>query len=69
MSGVMCHVSGVTYQVSCVRCQISGVICQVSQVFYLFFDKVVGLVDGGFVINKAYPVYFIVVNIKFTFVP
>ena len=53
---VTCQVSGVTCQVSHVRFHMSGVTCQVSHVRWLFFDKVVGLVSGGFVINGAYPV-------------
>ena len=52
--------SGVMSQVSCVRCQVSGVACHVNIysfffVFFVFFDKVLGLVGGGSVINKAYP--------------
>ena len=49
--------SGVTCQVSGVRCHLSDVRCQMSCVrhnyysFYLFLEKVVGLVGGGSVIN------------------
>ena len=66
MSHVTCHMSGVTCQVSGVRCQVSGVRCPVSDVrckFFLVkkredkkkfkFDKVVELVNGGSVINRA----------------
>ena len=52
MSHVMCHVSRVTCHVSRVTCLMSHVRCH----FFLFFDKVVKLIGGGYVINKAYPV-------------
>ena len=48
----MCHMS-------CVMCQVSGFKwCM----FFLFFDKVVELVDGGSVINEAYPVKFLFIS-------
>ena len=65
-------------QVSHVRCQVSHVICHVSHFtrhmshvtyhiylffIYIFSDKVVNLVSGGFVINGAYPSSF--VNVSF----
>ena len=67
VSGVMCqvsrvryHMSGVTCQMSHVRCQVSGVTCQINIYMYIcfvfFWDKVVELVGGGSVINRAYPV-------------
>ena len=57
----MCHMSGVIGHVSYVRCQVSHVRCHVSDFcacFLCFLDKVVGLVDGGSVINGVYPVQF-----------
>ena len=50
---VMCHVSCVTCHVPHVMCHMSRVTCHVSHVFLcVFFLQV----DGGFVINGAYPV-------------
>ena len=46
MSQVTCHMSQVICHVSCVKCQVS----------HFFFYKVVELVLGGCVINRAYPV-------------
>ena len=48
----MCHVSHVT-------CHVSPVICHV---FCGFFNKLVELVDEGYVINEAYPVWFICIS-------
>ena len=47
VSGVMCHMSHVTYPISCFTC-----------FFVVVFFKVLKLVDGGSVINGAYPVRF-----------
>ena len=44
--------------VSCVTCQVSHVTCQLSYVTK--FDKVVRLVGGGSVINRAHPILFLV---------
>ena len=49
-SGVKCHMSGFMCQLSAVRCDMS----HVSVTF--FMDKVVKLVGGGSVINRACPV-------------
>ena len=52
----MCHRSCVTCQVPGVRFQVSGVRCQVSGVTFFLAgvgDKVVELVGGGSVINRA----------------
>ena len=67
VSCVTCHVSPVTCHVSHVTCHLS----HVKKIFYIFFtkkiiqkkilkkmDKVVELVGGGSVINRAYPVQF-----------
>ena len=56
----MCHMSRVT-------CKMSGVRCQVSLLFFffLFYYKMVELVDGGSVINGAYPVIFFYIYIHF----
>ena len=56
VSGVTCHVSGIRCHMSCVRCHVSGVKC------YFFWDKVLVLVGGGYVIIGAYPVQFIINN-------
>ena len=55
MSHVTSHMSGVTCDVLCVRCQVSCVTFSSS-------GKVVFLVNGGFVINKVYPIYFFYIN-------
>ena len=47
---VMCHMS-------CVTCHVSGLTCHLIKK-YKKVDKVVELVGGGSVINRAYPVYF-----------
>ena len=60
MSAVACHMSG--FKVSSVKCQVSGVMCQVScvkchvsHIFnFNFVYKEVELVDGGYVIIRAY---------------
>ena len=49
----MCHMSCVTCHMSCVTCQVSHV-----KKNNFFFDNVVELVNGGSVINGAYPVQF-----------
>ena len=55
VAGVTCHMSGVTCQVSGVRSQVSGVRYHMSQFIFKFFvEKVVELVGGGSVINRAY---------------
>ena len=54
------HVSHVPCHLSRVKCHVSHVTCCVSHVtiyIYLFF-KVVKLVGGGSVINRAYPIQF-----------
>ena len=52
-----CHMSGVRCHVSCVMCHVSRVMCNLFLSFFLsFLDKVVGLVGGWFVINRAYGV-------------
>ena len=48
----MCHMSRVRYHMSGFTCQLSGVKCH----HCYFFYKVVEVVDGGSVINGAYPV-------------
>ena len=55
---VTCHMSRVTCHISCVTCHVSHVACHMSHFFsFLFFlDKVVELVGGVSVINRAYPV-------------
>ena len=45
MSHVMCHVSGFMCHLSCITCHVSFL--------FIFSDKVVGLVGGGSVINRA----------------
>ena len=52
MSHVRCPASGV-------RCHVSGVTCNFFFYLFFFFDKAVKLVGGGSVINGAYPVWFI----------
>ena len=52
----MCHMSGV-------MCHVSDVMCHVSHVAFFFWDKNVGLVSGGSVINGAYSVKFCVCHI------
>ena len=49
VSHVICHMSRVKCQVSFVRC-----------IFFFFFYKVSELVGGGFVINRACPVQFLI---------
>ena len=39
-----------------VMCHVSHVMCHMSSVTSIFFDKVVTLIDGGYVISGAYPV-------------
>ena len=64
----LCHISYVTCHVSLVSCQVSGVTCHMLRIiiiiyFLLFLDKVLKLVGGGSVINRAYFVQFIYQNI------
>ena len=49
----------VTYHMSSVTCQVSGVRCHMSDVMFFSPDKVMELVGGGSVTNRAYPVQFI----------
>ena len=53
MSHVMGHVSYVTFIIN-----IYFILYLISLNFLYFSDKVVKLVGGGSVINRAYPVYF-----------
>ena len=53
-SCVMCHVSHVMCHKSRVKCHVSGVTCNFFSSSFL--DKVVKLIGGGSVINRAYPV-------------
>ena len=53
LSRVTCHVSPVTCYLSPVTCHLSPVTCSVSPV--IFFNKLMGLVIEGSVINRAYP--------------
>ena len=74
MSGVTGHLSGVTCQVSGVLCHVSVVTFHVSYVtchmshdiffFFFFLHKVVEIVNGGSVINGAYPDWFLTVYKK-----
>ena len=59
MSHVRCHVSGAMHHVS-------HVWCQMSYVRFFTVDKVVGLDGGGFVINRAYPVQFLNIQLHST---
>ena len=66
MSCVTCHMSRVTCHKSHVICHISHLTCHMSRIMYhmsyycyFWFDKVVMLVGGGFVISRAYRVNFL----------
>ena len=56
----ICHMSHVTCHMLYARCNVSGVRCQESSVkkFLFIFYKIVELVRGGSVINRANPVDF-----------
>ena len=60
MSHVMCHVSHVMCHMymSHVTCQVLHDMCQVPCVPFVFLDKLVELVGGGFDINETYPVFY-----------
>ena len=59
----ICHMSHATCHVSHVRCHVSDIMCHLSCFFFLFFffflDKVLELVGRVSIINRAYPVYFV----------
>ena len=40
------------------------VLCVKYHISYIFFDKVLGLVDGGYVFKGAYPVYYHYITAK-----
>ena len=52
---------------SCVTCQMSHFMCHVSIYFSSFSDKVVELVDGGYVINEAIQASFFLTNHNFCY--
>ena len=56
MSCITCHVSHVMCHMSCVMCHITHNTCQINYFFY----KLVKLVAGGYVINRATPSSFLV---------
>ena len=55
MSHVACHMLHVTCHMSRVMCHVSHVTCHKS---HIFFFKGTKLIDGGSVINRAYPIDF-----------